>query len=62
MPVTELATFPLIAGIDVSNPSTQAGKTWEDIYRTVIRQDGFQHLVWGTELESPDVAQLFVGT
>lgn len=62
MPVTEVATFPIVAGADLSDTNTQAGKTWEDVCRTVARQDGFQSLIWGRELESPDVAQLFVST
>lgn len=36
------------------------GRIWQSICRTVSRADNFEGLFYGHEVETPNVAQLFV--
>lgn len=60
MPVTEVATIPLRA--NVLERGSQAARIWQDMITTISQQDGCQYIHAGLEHESPDTAQLFIGT
>ncbi|KAF1352282.1 hypothetical protein BDV97DRAFT_397317 [Delphinella strobiligena] len=60
MPVTEVATFQLKTGSNITDLNSQAGRIWQSICRTVSRADNFEGLFYGHEVETPNVAQLFV--
>jgi len=60
MVATEIALIPVKAGTNLADTNTSAGRTWQDIYRTVSSQDGFQEAWYGHEVETPTNVQLFV--
>ncbi|KAL1301659.1 hypothetical protein AAFC00_005879 [Neodothiora populina] len=61
MPIAELATIPLKAGTNIVDQSSQTGGAFKSaVIDVVSKQEGFQTLFYGREVESPDVAQLIV--
>jgi hypothetical protein len=61
MPVTEVATLPLVAGSDVLERGSQAARIWQDMIATISAQEGFQYIYSGLQHESPNTAQMFIG-
>jgi hypothetical protein len=61
MPVTEVATIPLVAGPDVLERGSQAARIWQDMITTISQQEGCQYIYPGLQHESPNTAQLFIG-
>ena len=60
MVATEIALVPVKAGTNLADTNTSAGRTWQDIVRTVSSQDGFQEAWYGHGVETPTDVQLFI--
>lgn len=57
---TEVVYLKLKPGLDLS-----AGKTkedWEALLSTIKKQPGAKKLVWGRQIEHPDIVQIVEGT
>lgn len=63
MPVTEYATIPLASGsaIELDDPLSPAGKSWQATLDTVSSQPGYQRAYYGTQVENPNTLQLLIG-
>ncbi|KAL2356236.1 hypothetical protein BJ546DRAFT_595358 [Cryomyces antarcticus] len=59
-PVTERAFLPLIAGADINDQSSDAGKVWQSTLETVTSQDGCQRAYYGCQLEDPTMLELLI--
>jgi hypothetical protein len=57
---TEIAVIPLIAGSDIGNPDHESARVFKSLSDTITRQDGFQQLNFGTQIEDPSVLQLMI--
>ncbi|KAK5132848.1 hypothetical protein LTR08_008564 [Meristemomyces frigidus] len=60
MPTTEIAVFPLVAGSNIGDPDSAAGKVVKDTFDTLKATDGMQQIQFGTRVEDPTVMQLLI--
>lgn len=60
MPTTEIASFPLKAGIRIGDPDDASAGVFKDIFATLMRQDGMQQVHFGPGVEDPTMLHLFV--
>lgn len=61
MPVTEIATIPLSAGLNVLEQDSEAANIWQDMLTIIAQQDGCRDIYSGLQHETPNMAQLFIG-
>lgn len=57
-PVTEIAYIPIKQ--DISLDSGDGKSIWENTLKTIASQKGFKRLSWGTQIESPSIAQMAI--
>ena len=60
MGVTEIALFPLKAGLNAHDTSSPANRIWVEALNTVVSQPGARRAVYGMELENPTNFRLYV--
>ncbi|CAJ2510121.1 Uu.00g060210.m01.CDS01 [Anthostomella pinea] len=60
MPTTENAIFPFKAGMNVSDPETDAAKVVESTFATLRTVDGMRQINFGSSVENPTDFQLMV--
>ncbi|KAI4722840.1 hypothetical protein E4T48_00963 [Aureobasidium sp. EXF-10727] len=60
MPVTEVATIPLVGGSHVFEQGSEAARIWQDMLTIISNQDGCQNVYSGLQHESLNTAQLFI--
>lgn len=58
MPITEIATIPLVAGTAIGDPANQGSAVVKDIITTLRQQEGYQDTHFGMQIESPDQLQM----
>ncbi len=61
MPVTELATIPLVAGSQLGDPDNSSAAVFKDCATTISQQDGYHQMQFGVGLESPGTLQMAIG-
>lgn len=61
IPATQVASLPLIPGLDIEDPNTAAGKVWSDTLALLRDQEGYQRSYYGRYVESPNLLQFLVG-
>ena len=57
--VTEIAYAPMKK--DVNLESGDCKSIWNDTLKTIASQKGLKRLSWGTQIESPSIAQMAIG-
>lgn len=60
-PATEIAVFPLNAGVNLDDPKSASGAIWQSTLDTVSQQDGYQRLYWGRQIENPQILTILIG-
>lgn len=61
MPTTEIAVFPLKAGVDVGDPDNQGASVAKNTFDTLRTIDGMRQINFGPSIENPTNFQLMVG-
>jgi len=60
MVTTEIATFPMKAGLNPGNPEDLSSQVLEDTFTTLRTRDGMQQIQFGTHVEDPSTLQLAI--
>lgn len=60
MPTTEIVTCGLKPGGDIGDPSNNAAVILKEIASTLSKQDGFQQVQFGMQIENPDTISLMI--
>lgn len=60
-PATELAALPLKPEVTIEDPSSEAGKIWNEALETVAKQPGWQRSCWGRQLEDKNTLHWYLG-
>ena len=58
---TEICTLALVAGSNIGDPNSAAATVMKECCDIMAGQEGLQKLWFGTEHESPETLQLFLG-
>lgn len=60
-PATEIALLPLVAGADIEDPNSSAGKVWQSTLDTIAAQPGYKGAFWGRQIENNSILELLIG-
>ena len=58
---TEIATLPLVAGSDINDPDSAAGKVLAEMVSTLSKQEGYQRAFYGLQVENQSILDFLVG-
>jgi heme-degrading monooxygenase HmoA len=59
MPTTEIALIPLTPETSIGDPSNPGAAVLKDVSTTLHQQPGFRSMHFGTQVESPNILQMF---
>jgi hypothetical protein len=57
---TEVVAVPLREGHYPDDPASGTGPKFDELFQTILSQDGAQRLYWAQQLETPSVLSLFI--
>ena len=58
--VTEIAHIPL-QYVDIESPSTEAGKTFDELLGLLRNAKGSLQVLWSRQTERPDILEILIG-
>ena len=59
---TQMLILSIPTSLSIVDPTSPAGKTWNEILDIVRKSQGFKRLYWGRHVEKTENVQLHIGT
>jgi hypothetical protein len=59
---TQMLILSIPTSLTIEDPTSPAGKTWNEILDIVRKSEGYKRLYWGRHVEKTENVQLHIGT